>query len=82
MDALLEDKKLEYESKLFSRPERNYLNFYLNKKEFTDGFDLRNNYLHGTNSESADVHEFDYHRILKLITLLLLKIEDDLRPYE
>jgi folate-dependent tRNA-U54 methylase TrmFO/GidA len=82
MDKLSSDKKIEYENKLFSRPERNYLNCYLNKNEYTDGFDLRNKYLHGTNSASADVHEFDYHRILKLIILLLLKIEDDLRPCE
>ena len=66
------------EKKLFTTEERRYLNFYLNKKEFTNGLDLRNKYLHGTNSSSTDEHEKDYYILLKLLILVIHKIEDDL----
>lgn len=78
MDELLDKKLVISENTLFSRQERNYFNFYLNKKEFTNGYDLRNKYLHGTNTFSEKEHEFDYHRLLKLIILTLLKIDDDI----
>ena len=78
MDELIDKKLVVVENTLFSRQERNYINFYLNKKEFTNGYDLRNKYLHGTNAFSEKEHEFDYHRILKLIVLTLLKIYDDI----
>ena len=69
-----------FESSLFSKPEQDYFNFFLNKKEFTNGYDLRNKYLHGTQANPEDIqqHEDAYFIYLKLIVLLLLKIEDDL----
>jgi hypothetical protein len=78
MEELIEKKLVIAENTLLSRQERNYFNFYLNKKEFTNGYDLRNKYLHGTNAFSEKEHEFDYHRLLKLIILTLLKIDDEL----
>jgi hypothetical protein len=78
MDELIKKKLVMVESTLFSKQERDYFNFYLNKKEFTNGYDLRNKYLHGTNTISEKEHEFDYYRLLKLIILTLLKISDDL----
>lgn len=69
-----------FESSLLSRPEQSYFNFYLNKSEFTNGMDLRNSYLHGTqaNPEELGQHEYAYYTYLKLLTLVLLKIGDDL----
>lgn len=78
IDDLIDKEMVIVENTLFSRQERNYLSFYLNKKEFTNGHDLRNKYLHGTNTFSESEHDHDYHRLLKLIILTLLKIEDDL----
>ncbi|MCW3126440.1 MAG: hypothetical protein JWO03_2098 [Bacteroidetes bacterium] len=77
MDELIDKGLFVAESTLFTRQERNYLNYYLNKKEFTNGFDLRNKYLHGTNSFSENEHKADFIRLLKIIILTLLKIEDD-----
>jgi hypothetical protein len=67
-------------SSLLSKPEQDYFNYYLNKGEFTNGLDLRNSYLHGTqaNPSQTDLHENSYLIYLKLLTLILLKIEDDL----
>jgi len=69
-----------FESSLFSKQEQSYFNYYLNKSEFTNGLDLRNSYLHGTqaNPEERKKHEYAYFTYLKLLTLVLLKIEDDL----
>ena len=69
-----------FESSLFSKPEQAYLNYFLNKKEFTNGLDLRNSYLHGTQArpDETQKHEYAYFTYLKLLFLALLKIEDDL----
>jgi len=69
-----------FESSLFSRPEQSYFNYFLNKSEFTNGLDLRNSYLHGTqaNPDEVQKHEYAYFTYLKLLFLTMLKIEDDL----
>jgi hypothetical protein len=67
-----------FENCLFTREEIRYLNYNLNKKEFSNGLDLRNKYIHGSNSESKDVQENDYNVLLKILILILLKIEDDI----
>ncbi len=69
-----------FESSLFSKPEQAYFNYFLNKSEFTNGLDLRNSYLHGTqaNPDEIQKHEYAYFTYLKLLILTLLKIEDDL----
>ena len=63
---------------LLSKQELDYFNYYLNKKTFTNGFDIRNKYLHGTNNQSEATHRADYFSLLKLTVIVLLKIEDDL----
>ena len=82
----IEAKKMQsqnlifFESSLFSKQEQSYFNYYLNKSEFTNGLDLRNSYLHGTqaNPEDLQLHENAYFIYLKLLVFVLLKIEDDL----
>lgn len=68
------------ENSLFSKPEQEYFNYFLNKSEFTNGLDLRNSYLHGTQAKSDEIykHEKAYFTYLKLLFLAMLKIEDDL----
>lgn len=71
---------VQFEKTLFSKPEQSYFNYCLNKSEFTNGLDLRNSYLHGTQAshDETNVHGNAYFTYLKLIFLALLKIEDDL----
>ncbi|MDG4716679.1 hypothetical protein [Winogradskyella marincola] len=78
MDLLIEKKILFTENTLFSKEEVKYLNFYLNQKIYTNGYDLRNKYSHGTNTQSEQKHKDDYYLILKIIILTLLKIENDI----
>jgi len=75
-----EEGLIYLDSSLLSKPEQDFFNFYLNKSKFTNGQDLRNSYLHGTqaNSSETSFHEESYLLYLKLLTLVLLKIEDDL----
>jgi len=74
------DGIVSFENSLFSIPEQSYFNYFLNKSEFTNGVDLRNSYLHGTQADPAEIqkHEYAYFTYLKLFVLVLLKIEDDL----
>ncbi|WP_372644889.1 hypothetical protein [Ancylomarina sp.] len=74
------EKIIYFESTLFSKPEQAYFNYFLNKSEFTNGLDLRNSYLHGTqaNPEEVQRHEYAYFTYLKLLVLGMLKIDDDL----
>ncbi|RYJ41128.1 hypothetical protein NU08_0565 [Flavobacterium anhuiense] len=74
---LKEKNILEFDNSLFTREEMSYFNYNLNKKEHTNGLDLRNKYAHGSNSHSEEVQESDYNIILKILILILLKIEDD-----
>ena len=73
---------VKFDNTLFTIEERKYLNYYLNKKEFSNSLDLRNKYLHATNSSSEDEQQNDYLRLLKLIILVIYKIKDDLILYE
>ena len=75
---LEKQNEVEFENCLFTREEIRYLNYNLNKKEFSNGLDLRNKYIHGSNSESKDVQENDYNVLLKIFILILLKIENDI----
>lgn len=67
-----------FESTLLSRNEQDYLDYYLNKAKFTNGHDIRNKYLHGTNSNDVKQYEADYYTILKLLVIIIIKINDDL----
>ncbi len=71
---------VSFDSSLFSKSEQSYFNYFLNKSEFTNGLDLRNSYLHGTQATSDETqkHEYAYFTYLKLLFLVMLKIEDDL----
>ncbi|KPB04729.1 hypothetical protein [Bacillus sp. CHD6a] len=69
---------VEFETSLFSRNEQDYFDYYLNKSRFTNGHDIRNRYLHGTNTNDEEQYERDYYLILKLFVIIVIKINDDL----
>lgn len=64
---------VEFESSLFSKNEQDYLDYYLNKSKFTNGYDIRNKYLHGTNTNDEKQYEIDYYLILKLFVIIVIK---------
>jgi hypothetical protein len=80
VEKMKTEKMIYFENTLFSKPEQDYFNYFLNKSEFTNGLDLRNSYLHGTQAIPDEIQKHEYHYLtyLKLLTLVFLKMEDDL----
>ena len=68
---------LRVESTLFTEPEQDYLNYMLNKSEFSDGLDLRNKYIHSTYPKDEKEQRKDYITLLKLMILVITKINDE-----
>ncbi len=69
------------ESSLFAKQECDYLDFYLNKSKFTNGQDLRNTYLHGTQRKRGadiDLHRVNYYRLLMFVVITIIKINEEL----
>lgn len=78
IDNLVKEGLLVAQEGLFTIEERQYLNFVLNKKEFANSLDLRNKYLHGTNTDSEDDHARNYLLLIRTLILIVLKIHEDL----
>lgn len=65
---------------LLTTEERKYFSYYLDNSEFTNGHAYRNHYAHGSTppKDNENIHQTAYFTILKLLIILILKIEDDL----
>ena len=65
---------------LLSKPEREYFSYYLDNMMFTNGKAYRNHYAHGSVTSAIDDEEHlkAYYTLLKLLVILMMKIEDDL----
>jgi len=77
IDDFVNKDILEFKDTLFNKSECDYFNYYLNKKEFTNGLDLRNSFLHGTNPDSESELKNLYYILLRIIVLAILKVNDD-----
>lgn len=49
----------------------------LNNHKFDNGPQLRNIYIHGSNSLDIKKHEHDYYKLLKIMVLIILKINEE-----
>lgn len=80
LDDFLNKNWLITDDHLLSRFERNYFSYYLDNMKYTNGMAYRNHYMHGSTPPVDDEkeHATAYLTILKLLTILILKIEDDL----
>ena len=68
-------------SSFLSEKESDYFNFYLNKSKFSNGYDLRNKYLHNsqiTANDTEESHKINYMMILKLLVNTIIKLNDEL----
>ena len=79
-NMMLDKGWIEEDNNLLSIEERNYFDYYMYNSPYTNGPALRNRYVHGTNVDPSQehVHKAAYDRLLILLILELLKIEDDL----
>ena len=53
----------------------------LNMHKFSNGLDLRNKYCHGNNPIDENVSENNYYQILKIVCLVIIKINDEFCKY-
>jgi len=77
LDDMVKADEVQYKTSLFSKPEQDYINFVLNKAEFSNGYDLRNKYVHGTHSMLQAEHQKDYIELLKIMVLIIIKINEE-----
>lgn len=68
---------IRYESSLFSVPEQRYLNFMLNQAEYSNGYQLRNKYAHGSYILDEIRQQQDYTELLKIMVLIIIKINEE-----
>ena len=85
LESLEKRKWIVYDNHLLATPESDYFNYYLNKSIFTNGYDLRNKYTHGTQKkrgEDEELHKMNYYTLLMLFMLLVIKINEELCSYD
>ncbi len=78
INDLYENKLLIHEETLFARPEQQFMNYVLNRAEFSNGLDLRNKYSHGSNSLNEDQNYNDYIELLRIMVLIMIKINEEM----
>lgn len=78
-DAMVAQGWLTRQSSLLTEDEAKYFNYFLNKVDFSNGPELRNKYLHGSqaNADGEDSHFHAYVTALRLIIALVIKMNDD-----
>lgn len=77
IEAMNKDDNLNYGGTLFSVPEAKYMNYILNKSEFSNGLDLRNKYIHSSYLSDDKIAMSDYVRLLKIMVLVIGKINEE-----
>lgn len=60
-----------------SIPESDYLNYVLNKSQYSNGMDLRNRYIHSTYPENEELHKRNYVELMKIMVLIIIKINEE-----
>ena len=67
------DKKVNVCGSLLAEPEYQYIDYILNKREYSNGLDLRNRYIHDSNSANENMQHHDYAILMKVMIILIIK---------
>ena len=78
-NAMVAKGWVERRSSLLSEAEGKYFNYFLNAVDFSNGPELRNKYLHGSqvNADGEEAHFHAYMIALRLTVALVIKINDE-----
>jgi len=78
-DAMVAKGWVTRRSSLLTDAEGKYFNYFLNGVDFSNGPELRNKYLHGSqaNTDGEGAHFHTYITALRLIVALVIKLNDD-----
>lgn len=74
---LINEGEITVEGTLFAKPEYQYLDYLLNNSEYSDGKAIRNRYIHDTIALDESTMNKDYHTLLKIMVLIVIKTNDD-----
>ena len=77
LDEWISEGDVVIEDSLFTRQEQKYIDYMLNVQRYTNGPELRNKYAHGTFSLDKNMHEEDYIQLLKIMILIIIKINEE-----
>ncbi|UOQ57801.1 hypothetical protein MUN78_02900 [Leucobacter allii] len=79
VDDMVEKGWLTRQSSLLTNAEADYFNYFLNRVEFSNGPNLRNRYLHGSqaHADGEEAHFNTYLVALRLLIALVIKMNDD-----
>lgn len=79
LDEMLSKKWLISKDTLLTPHEADYFDYCLNRRQFSNSLDLRNKYLHGSNSctQDEDAHRAAYLQGIILMLALAIKVRDD-----
>lgn len=71
---------IKSDKKLFTDDEADLVSWYFNNDGFENALGLRNAYLHGSMNQFSDedTHNYNYMRLLRVMMLLIIKINDEL----
>ncbi len=77
---VLKDERHKIENALLTKQEAEYFDYFLNDI-YTNGEHIRNKYVHPPTTKDENVCKQDYYIIIRLIMILIIKINDDLCTY-
>ena len=77
LENLKNTDEIDVGDTLFSRQEISYFNFVMNKKEFSNGMDLRNAFLHGSFRGTEQDSQHAYIEALKILIMIVFKANED-----
>lgn len=77
LEKLKNADEIDVDDTLFSRQEINYFNFVMNKKEFSNGMDLRNAFLHGSFRGTEQDLQHAYIEALKILIMIVVKANEE-----
>lgn len=81
VDDYAKKEWVKVDNHLLAKPERDYFSYYMYNTPFSNCMALKDKYIYGGNADATKeaVHKYAYYRLLILLTLTLIKIEDDLK---
>ncbi len=77
LKRMIKENQVRTTGGLLSEPEYQFIDYVLNKKEFSNGLDLRNKYIHDTCKPDEKVQRHDYAILMKIMILLIIKMNDE-----
>ena len=78
MKPYIQNGDLIFEDGLLSSLESDYYDYHLNSKKFGNGLKMKNRFSHGNTSSNEEIQKNIYYKYLKLLLIMIIKINDDL----